>query len=79
MSCFRNCVDVVDVGVVGGCSEICGILANKTGSGTIGTVCNILCDIVGVQEFANLLEKWVFYSFLAYSSAYFIGRNKTTY
>ena len=48
-----------DAGVVGGCREVCGLLANKTGSSTLGTVCTILCDIVGVREFANLIQKCV--------------------
>jgi len=48
---------ILNAGVVGGCSEICGLLANKTGSSTLGSVCDILCDIVGVREFANLIQK----------------------
>lgn len=48
---------ILNAGVVTGCSDICGLLANKTGSQIIGAACNILCDIEGVQEFIKLVEK----------------------
>ncbi|KAL4237229.1 hypothetical protein ACF0H5_001948 [Mactra antiquata] len=47
---------ILQGGVVGGCSELCGILASKT-SPAIGTVCNLLCDIVGVEEFIKIVQK----------------------
>jgi len=43
-------------GVVGGCADLCGLLAAKT-SPAIGTVCNILCDVVGVEEFIKVIQK----------------------
>jgi len=45
-------------GVIGGCADLCNALASKT-SPAIGTVCNILCDIVGVEEFIKIIQKWV--------------------
>ena len=47
----------IDAGVVGGCADLCGILANKTGSQAAGVACNLLCDIVGIKEFISIIEK----------------------
>ena len=46
-----------DAGVVGTCGELCGILAKDVNSKVVGEVCNILCDVVGVEEFVKLIEK----------------------
>lgn len=43
-------------GVVGGCADLCSALASKT-SPAIGTVCNILCDIAGIEEFIRIVQK----------------------
>ena len=43
--------------MVGGCEELCQLLAEKTGSKTAGEVCTILCAVVGVKEFIALIEK----------------------
>ena len=48
-----------DAGVVGGCADLCGILANKTNSQAAGIACNLLCDVVGIKEFINIIEKSV--------------------
>ena len=45
-------------GVVGGCSALCSVVQNKTGSQPVGAVCDILCDLVGVQEFSKLIDKY---------------------
>jgi hypothetical protein len=47
---------IVNIGVVGSCSEICGFVQKKTNSKTIGTVCNILCDVVGIEEFVKIVK-----------------------
>ena len=49
----------VDAGVVGGCADLCGILANKTNSQAAGIACNLLCDVVGIKEFINIIERSV--------------------
>ena len=46
-----------DAGVVGGCGEVCGLLAEKVNSKAIGEVCEILCAVVGVKEFISIIEK----------------------
>ena len=46
-----------DVGVVGSCGDLCGILAQDTNSQVVGTVCDLLCSIVGVKEFIQLIDK----------------------
>ena len=51
------CPSVTDVGVVGSCGELCQAVAQKTGSQAIGAVCDILCDIVGIDEFVKLIQK----------------------
>ena len=46
-----------DVVVVGGCSDLCGALTEKTGSETLGVACSILCDIVGSDVFVDVIRK----------------------
>ncbi|XP_067942305.1 countin-3-like [Watersipora subatra] len=48
---------ILNAGVVGGCSEVCSLLADKTGSQPLGQICSFLCDIVGVEVFSNLIQK----------------------
>lgn len=48
---------ILNTGVVGTCSTLCNALEQKTGSQVLGAVCNILCDIVGVEAFAKLVEE----------------------
>ncbi|XP_045164937.2 countin-1-like [Mercenaria mercenaria] len=47
---------ILQGGVIGGCADLCNALASKT-SPAIGTVCNLLCDIVGVEEFIKIIQK----------------------
>ena len=44
--------------MVGGCADICNVLAEKTGSKVAGEVCMILCAVVGVKEFIAIVEKY---------------------
>ena len=47
-----------DAGVLRTCAAICTIVEDKTGGNkVIGEVCDILCDIVGADEFMKLVEK----------------------
>lgn len=48
---------ILNVGVVGGCSDLCGALARKTGHNYIGVVCDVLCDIVGTEAFVDIVRK----------------------
>jgi hypothetical protein len=48
---------ILNAGVVGGCADICNVLAEKTGSKVAGEVCMILCAVVGVKEFIAIVEK----------------------
>ncbi|XP_060605404.1 countin-1-like [Ruditapes philippinarum] len=48
---------VLQVGVVDTCGDLCQILADKSGSQALGAVCSILCDIVGIKEFINIINK----------------------
>jgi len=48
---------ILNAGVVGTCGTLCQALAQKTGSQAVGAICNILCDIEGVEEFIKLIEK----------------------
>ena len=47
----------IDAGVVGGCSDLCGLLAKKTGNKIVGDVCELLCVYVGIKEFIKVLEE----------------------
>ena len=44
--------------MVGGCADLCGILANKTHSEAADVACNILCDLVGIKAFIDILNKY---------------------
>ena len=48
-----------DIGVVGGCGELCSIVANKFANGNqvVDTVCSLLCDIVGIKEFIKIIQE----------------------
>jgi len=46
-----------DAGVVEGCSEICGVLAEKTNSKLAGEVCTVLCTVVGIKEFIKVIQE----------------------
>lgn len=48
---------VLNIGVVGGCGKVCSYVEEKTGSKTVGVVCNILCDLVGIDEFVKVIEQ----------------------
>lgn len=48
---------VLNVGVVGGCAEICAYAEKVTGSKLVGVVCNALCDIAGIEEFIKIIEE----------------------
>ena len=45
--------------MVGGCGDLCQALENKTNSQAAGVACNILCDVVGVKEFMDIIEKLI--------------------
>ena len=57
-------LDFIDAGVVGTCGKLCSLLEQKTGSQALGVVCDLLCDIVGIEEFIKIVQKWVFLNFL---------------
>nr|XP_022329160.1 countin-1-like [Crassostrea virginica] len=48
---------ILQSGVVGSCGALCSLLEQKTGSQALGAVCNILCDIVGIEEFIKLVQE----------------------
>jgi len=47
---------ILDTGIIGTCGTLCQALAQKTGSELIGTICDLVCDGVGIAEFIKLLE-----------------------
>jgi hypothetical protein len=47
---------ILDSGIIGTCGTLCTALAQKTGSQLIGTICDLVCDVVGIEEFIKLLE-----------------------
>jgi hypothetical protein len=42
-------------GVIGSCGELCGYLNNEIEA----TVCDLICDYVGVEEFVNLIQEYI--------------------
>ena len=63
ISCAGPYLDFIDAGVVGTCGKLCSMLEQKTGSQALGAVCDILCNIVGIEEFIKIVQKWVFLIF----------------
>lgn len=49
-------LNIILQGVVNDCSKLCAAVAQKTGSQTLGAICNLLCDIVGIEDFIKFLE-----------------------
>jgi len=47
---------ILDSGIIGTCGTLCQALAEKTGSQVIGTICDLVCDAVGIDEFIKLLD-----------------------
>jgi len=43
---------IANVGVLGGCSAVCGYLNQNWEI----EICNVVCDVVGIMEFANLVN-----------------------
>jgi len=43
---------IANIGVLGSCAELCGYLPNKLEQ----AVCNVLCDVVGIEGFIDLVE-----------------------
>jgi hypothetical protein len=43
---------ILNHGVLGGCSELCGILPTADQK-----ICNLVCDVVGVEDFVKAIEK----------------------
>ncbi|KAK7104013.1 countin-3-like [Littorina saxatilis] len=48
---------ILNAGIVGSCGSLCNALEQKTGSQALGVVCDLLCDIVGIEEFVKLIQK----------------------
>ncbi|UJR10515.1 hypothetical protein I4U23_014718 [Adineta vaga] len=48
---------ILDSGIIGTCGTLCSTLAQKTGSQLIGTICDLVCDVLGIDEFIKLIEK----------------------
>ncbi len=44
---------IAQVGIGGGCSKVCGLLP----SSTLATICDIVCEIAGIEEFSKLLNE----------------------
>jgi hypothetical protein len=48
---------ILDEGIIGSCSGLCGALANRTGSVIIGDLCAVACEAFGIDEFVKALIK----------------------
>ncbi|UJR10514.1 hypothetical protein I4U23_014717 [Adineta vaga] len=46
---------ILDEGIIEDCGKLCDIVANKTGSQLIGTICDLACDAIGIDEFIRLI------------------------
>jgi hypothetical protein len=43
---------IANAGVIGGCADLCGLLPNQVEA----TVCDLVCAVVGLQAFVDLVE-----------------------
>ena len=48
---------ILDEGIIGSCGDLCGALANKTGSTFAGDICEVVCDGLGIDEFIHEIIK----------------------
>lgn len=48
---------ILDEGILETCADICGAVANKTGSVIAGDICSAVCDGLGVDEFIHVIIK----------------------
>jgi hypothetical protein len=46
---------ILDEGILATCGDLCGTVANKTGSKVLGDVCDLVCDAFGIDEFVKAL------------------------
>ena len=64
-ACINEAVEVINVllnlvldeGIIQSCGDLCGALANKTGSDVLGDICDVACEAVGIDEYVHLLIK----------------------
>jgi len=54
---MENAIDeliqiIANVGIVGGCAAVCGLLPNPVEQ----VICNLACDVLGIEEFVKLIE-----------------------
>jgi len=47
---------ILDTGIIGTCGTLCQALGQKT-SPIIGTICDLVCDFFGIEEFIKLIDK----------------------
>jgi len=47
---------ILDTGIIGTCGTLCTALAQKTGSEILGDICDIVCDVVGIEEFIKAID-----------------------
>lgn len=48
---------ILNIGVVGECSTLCSYVEKQSGSQVLEVVCNVLCDLVGVDEFVKIIDQ----------------------
>jgi len=48
---------ILDEGIIKSCGELCGAVANKTGSKFAGDVCDVVCEAFGIDEFIKVIIK----------------------
>ena len=46
---------ILDEGILADCDKLCSIVANKTSSPFIGTMCSLACDALGIDEFIHFI------------------------
>lgn len=47
---------ILQYGILDTCGNLCNLVVEKTGSELLGFVCNLGCDILGIEEFAKFMQ-----------------------
>lgn len=48
---------ILQYGVLNSCGDLCNIVADKSGSELLGFLCMFGCSVLGVEEFAKIMQK----------------------
>lgn len=48
---------ILQYGILNSCGDLCNIVIDKSGSTLLGFLCMVGCDVLGIEEFAKIMQK----------------------